>query len=308
MRIIVTGANGFIGRALVEALLAANEHEVVAVDTVAPSSPGLGAARWVCADICDPDVISSLFHEPCDALVHLATVPGGAAEENRKLARQVNIDATLDLLEAVRSPDLVRRVVFSSSIAVYGEFAGRVIDDNTPPAPRMIYGAQKVMAENWIAALTRRGEIRGLSLRIPGVVARPQAPSGMKSAFMSNVFHAASNTRIFEAPVSAAATMWLISRQCVVKNIMHALTLGTDELPPSLAVTLPGLRVTMQDLARAIAQHAGCPEDFIRYAPDTGLEAAFGNQPDHQLRCATRLGFCDDGDLDHLVANAFSTL
>ena len=119
MRIIVTGANGFIGRALVEALLAANEHEVVAVDTVAPSSPGLGAARWVCADICDPDVISSRFHEPCDALVHLATVPGGAAEENRKLARQVNIDATLDLLEAVRSPDLVPRVVFSSSIAVY---------------------------------------------------------------------------------------------------------------------------------------------------------------------------------------------
>ena len=308
MRIIVTGANGFIGRTLVEALLAVSEHEVVAVDTVAPSSAGLDGASWVCADISDPDVISSLFHEPCDGLVHLATLPGGAAEENQELARKVNIDATLDLLEAVRSPDLVPRVVFSSSIAVYGEFAGRVIDDNTPTAPRMIYGAQKVMAENWIAALTRRGEISGLSLRIPGVVARPQAPSGMKSAFMSNVFHAASNTAIFESPVSAAATMWLTSRKCVVENLMHALTLDTDELPPSLAVTLPGLRVTMQDLARAIAQHADCPEDFIRYAPDADLEAAFGNLPDHQFRCAARMGFCDDGDLDRLVASAFSTL
>ena len=142
MRLIVTGANGFIGRALVEALLATEEHEVVAVDTVAPSSPELDGVSWVCADICVPDVISSLFDEPCDALVHLATLPGCAAEEKHELARQVNIDATLDLLEAVRSPDLVPRVVFSSSIAVYGEFAGRVIDDNTPPAPRMIYGAQ----------------------------------------------------------------------------------------------------------------------------------------------------------------------
>ena len=122
---------------------------------------------------------------------------------------------------------------------------------------------------------------------------------------MSNVFHAARNAEEFESPVSATATMWLTSRQCVVKNLMHALTLETDQLPPSLALTLPGLRVTMQDLAKAIAQHAGCPQDFIRYAPDADLEAAFGNLPEHRLRCAKRLGFCDDGDLDRLVASAF---
>ena len=308
MRIIVTGANGFVGRALVEALLETNEHDVVAVDKAAPPSPGLGAAKWVLGNIVDPEVISSLFKQPCDALVHLATLPGGAAEENRQLARQINLDATLDLLEAARSGNTVPRVVFASSIAIYGEFAGGVIDDDTLPAPYMVYGAQKAMAETWIAALTRRGEISGLSLRLPAIVARPQAPSGMKSAFMSNVFHAASNAQTFDAPVSRAATMWLISRQCVVKNILHALTLGTSDLPRSFAVTLPGLRVTMRDLASTIAQHAGCQQDFIRYTPDEQLEAAFGRQPDHQLRCASQLGFCDDGDLNRLVANGFSTL
>jgi hypothetical protein len=68
------------------------------------------------------------------------------------------------------------------------------------------------------------------------------------------------------------------------------------------------LRVTMQGLVRAVAQHAGCPEDFIHYTPDANLESAFGNLPDHHFRRATRIGFCDDGDLDYLVASAFITL
>ena len=94
----------------------------------------------------------------------------------------------------------------------------------------------------------------------------------------------------------------------MAENGIAALTPGTDELPASLAVALPGLRVSMQDLARAIAHHADCPENFVRCAPDADLEAAFGNLPDHPFRCATRLGYCDDGDLDRLVASAFSTL
>jgi nucleoside-diphosphate-sugar epimerase len=289
-------------------MLESGDHDVVAVDKTTPSSPVLEAARWVCGDIGEPEVISSLFTQPCDGLVHLATLPGGAAEENRQLAKQVNLDATLDLLEAASSGNTVPRVVFASSIAVYGKFADGVIDDDTLPAPHMVYGAQKAMAETWIAALTRRGEISGLSLRLPGIVARTQAHSGMKSAFMSNVFHAASKAKSFDAPVSPAATMWLMSQQCVVKNILHALTLGTDDAPQSFAVTLPGLRVSMQELAQAIAQYTGCAQDFIRYTPDTDLEAIFGRQPDHQLRSAEQLGFCDDGELHHLVASAFSTL
>ncbi|MCY4426613.1 MAG: hypothetical protein OXC05_06230 [Halieaceae bacterium] len=94
----------------------------------------------------------------------------------------------------------------------------------------------------------------------------------------------------------------------MAENWIAALTPGTYELPASLAVALPGLRVSMQDLARAIVHHADCPENFVRYAPDANLEAAFGNLRDHQFRCATRLGFCDDGDLDRLVASGFSTL
>lgn len=310
MRVMITGAGGFIGRALVEALLKEGIHEVVAVDSVAAPCPALGDTTWLVGDISNPGFVAHIFAQPCDALLHLATVPGGAAEENRSLAQRVNLDATLALLEAMRTNPTPPRVVFASSIAVYGDLADTLVNDDTPTAPHMIYGAQKAMAETWIATLARRGEIDGLSLslRLPGIIARPRAPSGMKSAFMSNLFHAAKAGETFTSPVSPEASMWLMSRSCAVQNFRHALTLDEAGLPASRAVTLPNVRVSMQELVAAVARGAGCAQDFVHYAPDDALEVAFGRQPPHALSRAVELGFGDDGSIDQLVANAFSCI
>ena len=100
-----------------------------------------------------------------------------------------------------------------------------LVDDITPLRPQLVYGAHKAMTEQWLATLSRRGALDALSLRLPGIVARPPGPSGMKSAFMSDVFHALRVGKPFTSPVAADATMWLMSVETVVAALLHALTL-----------------------------------------------------------------------------------
>ncbi|MFK7978209.1 MAG: NAD-dependent epimerase/dehydratase family protein [Halioglobus sp.] len=320
MNIVITGAGGFIGQAVIAALEETGKHQLLAVDTSAAPSTAPSATpsakpslthtstQWLQGDIAEPGVIDELFAKPCDAVLHLATVPGGAAEDNRAQAQRVNIDASLALLEAARSATSPPRIVFASSIAVYGELDGGLATDDTILAPRMIYGAQKAMIETWVSALTQRGEIQGLSLRLPGVVARPLAPSGMKSAFMSNLFHAARAGEPFTCPVSPEATMWLMSRPKIVENLLHALTLDAEQLRLASAMTLPPLRLSMHELVTAVAQATGYTEDFVSYQPDPDLEAVFGQLPPHRFTLAKELGFKDDSNVEQLVMNALSYL
>lgn len=306
MRIVITGAAGFIGRALVKALAREGLHEIVAVDYALCTESE--ATEEFLGDLCSPEFVAEVFEQPCDALLHLATLPGGAAEQNRSLAQRVNVDASLSLLDAARGSAKCPRVIFASSIAAYGNLSKGPITDDTPLRPQMIYGGQKAMLETWVETLTRRGDVNGVSLRLPGIVARPREPSGMKSAFLSDLFHAAKAGEHFTSPVSRTATMWLMSRPCAVQNLLHALSLDTSKLPTSKALTLPNVRVSMEDLVAIVSHQAGCTENFVDYAPDKTLEAAFGRQAEHNLHRASALGFGDDRSAVQLVANAFSCI
>ncbi|MFK7828714.1 MAG: NAD-dependent epimerase/dehydratase family protein [Congregibacter sp.] len=307
MRIVITGATGYIGGALVEALAREGLHEVVAVDS-APC-PESRATHQCVGDLCAPEFVAEVFEQPCDALVHLATLPGGAAEQNRSLAQRVNVDASLALLDAARIGAKCPRVIFASSIAAYGDLSKGPITDDTPLRPQMIYGGQKAMLETWIETLTRRGDVNGVSLRLPGIVARPREPSGMKSAFLSDLFHAAKAGEQFTSPVSPTATMWLMSRPCAVENLLHALSVNVSESPVSRLLTLSNIRVSMEELVAGVVDHADCSEEFVvNYAPDEELEAVFGTQAQHDLRQASALGFIDDGDTIQLIENAFSCI
>lgn len=303
--IVITGAGGFVGRRIVARLVERGER-VIAMDTQEGGIPD--GARVVAGDLADPAVRAQALKEGVSAVIHLATVPGGAAEADPVASRRINLDAMYDLLLETAAAGHRPRFVFASSIAVFGDSMPDHVDDLTPLSPKMIYGAHKAMMEQAVAMFSNRGLIDGVSVRLPGILARPKGPSGMKSAFMSNLFHALKAGEEFICPVSAQGTIWAQSVERCADNFLHALALDTALLPPTRAVTLPALRVTMGDLAASIARQCGVSPDRVRYEPDAALEAAFAAQPPLATPAAEKAGFAHDGDIDSLVKSALATL
>lgn len=294
MTILVTGATGFVGQALVARLRGRSCREPVRLlDRVEP--PRIDDERFtaLAGDLLDPAVVTAAL-AGVDTVIHLASVPGAAAEADPVLARRVNIDATLGLLEQIDAGRRPVRFVYASSIAVFGSLPGHV-DDATLALPAMVYGAQKRMMELALADFHRRGRVRGIALRLPGVVARPSGASGLKSAFMSEIFHAAANGDSCVLPVSRAATAWMMSGNCAAGNLLYAATLGDVS---GQALTLPAVRVRMGDLADLLF---GERSPDVRFEPDAALEAAFGSYPPLSTPAAEALGFRHDGDLAALA-------
>lgn len=305
MPVIVTGAGGFVGRQIVSRLIARGE-DVVGVDTVAGGIPS--GARVVAGDLGDPAIRARALEQGCDAVIHLATVPGGAAEADPAASRRINVDAMYDLLLEAGAAGNRPRFVYASSIAVLGDPLPPHVDDASPLVPKMIYGGHKAMMEHAVALFTARGLIEGVTLRLPGILARPKGPSGMKSAFMSNLFHALKAGEAFTCPVSAQGTIWAESLERVADNFIHALDVDAALLPPARALTLPALRIAMGDLATEVARQCGVSPDLVRYEPDAALEAGFAAQPPLSTPAADRAGFAHDGNLANLVASALKTL
>lgn len=304
MRVLVTGAAGFVGQSLVREL--ASPHQVTALDIDCSALQELGV-RIVQGDLAEPTVQIEAARSGYDAVVHLATVPGGACEQDPTLGWRVNIDGSFGLIEAVLRTSRCPRVIFASSIAVLGDELPDHVTDETPLRPRMLYGAHKAMIEQWLATFTRRGALRALSLRLPGIVARPAGPSGMISAFMSEVFHAGLEGRRFTAPVSPEATMWLMSVRTLVSNFRHALE-NEDGVQEPYALMLPAVRTTMAALADEIARQTGADPALVDYAPIPAVEAAFGRYPPLETRNALGAGFVSDGTVEALVSNALAQI
>jgi D-erythronate 2-dehydrogenase len=308
MRVLITGAGGFVGSQLVKNLLAHQAFTQASIMLFDTDSTFTGADPRVSVhrgDLRDPVVRDTLLAGRPELVFHLAGALGGVAENQYVLSRQVNVDSTLSLLEGLRDRGSPPRVVFTSSIATYGPMdPGSTVTDQTPAAPLMIYGAQKLMMETAISNFSRRGELDGLSLRLPGIVARPDADERMKSSYLHRLFDACKLGRDFTLPVSSDGTSWLISVTACVDALIHAALLPRDWESGIRAFTLPAQRVSMQELVQALLRRFPCSGSRVDFAPDLLLEAQFARQPHLITETADRLGFKHDGSIDELVRRA----
>jgi len=301
MRLLITGAGGFVGRKLVAQILAEDPvSELVLLDRQLEQVED-ARVTTITGDLMEADVQAKAIGDGVDVLIHMATIPGGAAEADRDLSRKINIDASLDLFDRVAAKANRPRIVFTSTIAVLPAPPPAHIDDATPLAPFLSYGAHKLMCEIYLADLHRRGEIEAVSLRLPGILARPKGPSGMKSAFISDMFHAAAADEDFVCPTSPDGHIWAMSVEQVCRNLRHAMRMDARPMPSSRAVTLPALRFSMGELARAL-------DARVSFLPDPGLQTQFAAQPPMTARAAERAGFAHDGDLTTLVRRALADI
>jgi len=313
VRVLVTGADGFIGRTLVERLLQAAAplglSKLILLDQRFEQRAQDPRVQQLAGDIAGPTLLRRALADGVQFVFHLASVPGGQAERDHALGQRVNLGATLELFSQLREQARPPVVVFASSIAVYGARLPAVMDESTQSAPHLSYGAQKVIGEVLLRDFSRRGWIDGRALRLPGVVARPRAPagqtSGLMSAYMSEVMHALAAGEPFVCPVSEQAVSWWMSAACCVDNLLHAAALPSTQVNEQRTWVLPVLRFTMAQLVDALARRFGDDRRaFVRYAPDAALEAAFGRYPELRTPLAQSVGFTSDGNIDALVGNA----
>lgn len=308
--VIVTGASGFIGRKLTCALLASPDYadcNLTLIDILPPPFEADDRTRIIVGDLADAAVLDRVFDTPADLVFHLGGILGGAAEVNSALARRVNVDATLDMLDRLRLAGNRPRVVFASSIAVFGPGQTDPVDDRTMPYPAMVYGAHKRMVEIAIEQMSARGWIDGMALRLPGIVARRDADQKLKSAFINSLFHDYAASRAIELPVSPQGTTWLISTETCVDAFVHAGRVPAGMLGKQRAFTLPAQWVCFSDLITGLARHFPESTATVTFNPNEDLDRQFARQPMLATPLADGLGFRHDGDIATLISQALKS-
>jgi D-erythronate 2-dehydrogenase len=316
MHLLITGANGYVGRALAARLAREGRLGARALTRLTLVDLGFGdlpardgIVHRHAGDLADAAwLTAALGDAPLDAVFHLASIPGGTAEANYALARRVNVDATIALLERgqaqVQNGGVTPCFVFASSIAVFGAMPA-VVTDDTLPRPAMTYGAQKLVGEVLVDDFSRRGWVDGRSLRLPGVLARPSARTGQISAFMSDIIRELAAGRGFVCPMSAQATTWASSLPAVVDNLVQGALVDIAAHGGRRTWTLPTSRFSMAELVAAIADvHGAAASERVRYEPVASIEERFGRFPPLDASAALGAGFRADASLQELVRQA----
>lgn len=310
--VVVTGAQGFVGQVLVKRLLSEGlgglrVSKLTLMDVAFDTPPVDSRVVQLPGSIADAAVRASAYAYPVDAVFHLASIPGGAAEKNYTPGRSINLDATLGLLEDLRGEARSPRFVFASTVAVYGEQLPATVDEHTLPAPALSYGAHKLMGEALVADASRLGWVQGCSLRLPGVVARPGDGTGMMSAFMSLLFWRLAAGVPLTVPVSPEGVAWWISVATCVDNLLHAATVDPERFNARRSYQMPVLRLTVSEVVDTLALRFGADRKaLVTYAPDPFIERLFATYPPLLTPEAERLGLRHDGSVDQLITRAMA--
>jgi nucleoside-diphosphate-sugar epimerase len=310
--VVVTGAQGFVGQSLVKRLLTHGlgtqpVSRLTLMDVRFDTAHSDPRVVQLAGSIADEEVRATGYATAVDAVFHLASIPGGAAEKNYALGRAINLDATLGLLEDLRGQQKPPRFVFASTVAVYGEDLPAAVDEATLPNPGLSYGAHKLAGEYLVADATRRGWVQGCSLRLPGVVARPGDGAGMMSAFMSQLFWCLAANQQITVPVSPEGVAWWISVGTCVDNLLHAACVDPARFHARRSYQMPVLRLTVRELVDALAARFGADRKaLVRYAPDPFIEKLFAAYPPLATPEAESLGLRHDGNIEQLITRAMA--
>jgi nucleoside-diphosphate-sugar epimerase len=256
--------------------------------------------------VTDAALMRRVLADGIDVVFHLVSIPGGAAQEHYELGYQVNLLASLELLSQLRNAAQPPVLVYASSVAVYGAQLPARMNENAELHPELSYGTHKAMVEFAIDDLARRAEVDGRALRLPGIVARPREPNGLRSAFMSDLMRAFAEGEPYCCPVSPAATAWWMSARCCVNNLIHA-----AEMPVAGQTQrvwqLPVLHLSIAQVVDALATAYGQERrHLISHAVDTGLETLFGRLPPLKTPRARAAGFSHDGSAAALIRHSLN--
>ena len=309
MNIVITGAQGFIGAHLARTLLSIERlpdgralgH--LALSDHTPLACEDARATILRGEIADSALARELIRPGTDLVFHLAGVMSGASESDFSLGLRVNLEGTRNVLEACRALPRPPRLVYASSIAVFGAPLPASIDDDTPTRPTLSYGAQKLACEILLDDYTRRGFLDARALRLPGIVARPRAPSGALSAFNSDLIREPLEGRAVSLPVGPDAVLWMQSVARCTQNLVHAAMLFPEALGARRAMNLPCVVASAGEIVAAIGRVAGDrAASLVRFAPDPAIEAQFGRWPrSFRAGRALALGFHADADIDEIL-------
>jgi len=311
MRIVITGGCGFLGRRVALKLLAEGSplgpvDELVLFDN-APSAlplPDEKRLRLVTGDIANRGTVASVITRGTDAVFHLAAIVSGQAEADADLGYRVNIDGTRAVLDGCRALGSCPRVVFASSLAVYGGRLPPEVGDDTALTPQTSYGTQKAIGELLVNDYSRKGFIDGRALRLPTVVVRPGRPNRAASGFASSIIREPLAGQDAVCPVSPGTVMALASPRRIVAGLVHALGIPGDAFGMSRVLQLPGFSVSVGEMAAAMRRTGGeAAYARLRWQPDPQIQAIVSSWPPALAAPrAEALGFRRDSGIDEVVA------
>jgi nucleoside-diphosphate-sugar epimerase len=293
-KILVIGAAGMIGRKLVARLAG---EDLILHDVV----PFEGASAV--SDLSAPGAAEKLVASRPRLIFHLAAVVSGEAEADFDKGYRVNLDGTRRLFEAIRKENYKPKLVFTSSIAVFGAPFPEAIGDEFLHAPLTSYGTQKAISELLLSDYSRRGFFDGIGIRLPTICVRPGKPNKAASGFFSGIIREPLSGQEAVLPVDESVRHWFASPRAAIGFLLHASKIDTDQLGTRRNLSMPGVAATVGQQIEALRKVAGeKAARLIRREPDPTIQRIVSGWPQNfDARRALALGFRADDSFEQII-------